>query len=82
MVGWARLNNIQGAAGTEIIVKFGERLNPDGTVYTENLRGAKSTDKYIMKGGLPENMGTAFYISRLSVCGNNRFSQEFRIRIP
>ena len=54
MVGWARLNNIQGAAGTEIIVKFGERLNPDGTVYTENLRGAKSTDKYIMKGGLPE----------------------------
>ena len=26
-------------------------LNPDGTIYTENLRSARSTDHYICKGG-------------------------------
>jgi alpha-L-rhamnosidase len=46
MVGWAQLN-ISGKAGDRITVRHGEMLNPDGTVYTANLRGATATDYYI-----------------------------------
>jgi alpha-L-rhamnosidase len=45
MVGWARLN-ISGSIGDRITVRYGEMLNPDGTVYTANLRGADATDFY------------------------------------
>jgi len=38
-------------AGTRVTLRHGERLNPDGTLYTENLRRAKATDVYICKGG-------------------------------
>ncbi|VGO11461.1 hypothetical protein PDESU_00005 [Pontiella desulfatans] len=50
MVGVARLK-IDVPAGTEVVMKHGEMLNPDGTVYTENLRSAKAIDRYIAKGG-------------------------------
>jgi alpha-L-rhamnosidase len=45
MVGWVRLN-INGSVGDRITVRHGEMLNPDGSVYTANLRGANSTDFY------------------------------------
>ncbi|MGC3959760.1 MAG: family 78 glycoside hydrolase catalytic domain [Verrucomicrobiota bacterium] len=45
MVGWVRLN-ITGSVGDRITVRHGEMLNPDGTVYVANLRGANSTDFY------------------------------------
>jgi alpha-L-rhamnosidase len=45
MVGWVRLN-INGSIGDRITVRHGEMLNPDGTVYTANLRGANATDFY------------------------------------
>jgi len=47
--GWVRLK-AKGDAGTKIVLRFAEMLNPDGTVYTENLRGARCTDTYILKG--------------------------------
>jgi alpha-L-rhamnosidase len=50
MVGWARLK-VKGEAGTTVTLKFVEMLNPDGTIYTANLRGAKCTDTYTLKGG-------------------------------
>ncbi|MFO0984579.1 MAG: family 78 glycoside hydrolase catalytic domain [Planctomycetota bacterium] len=50
MVGFARLK-VRGAAGTDVTLRFAEVLNPDGTIYTANLRGAKSTDHFILKGG-------------------------------
>jgi len=50
MVGWAKLK-VNGAAGQRVVLRFGEMLNPDGTLYTANLRGAKATDKYTLKGG-------------------------------
>jgi alpha-L-rhamnosidase len=50
MVGWARLK-VRGQAGTTVTLKFVEMLNPDGTIYTANLRGAKCTDYYTLKGG-------------------------------
>ena len=41
---------LQGAAGTDVQVRTGEVLNADGTLYTENLRTAKSTDHFILAG--------------------------------
>lgn len=41
---------VEGTAGTEIKLKFGEILNADGTVLTENLRKARATDTYILNG--------------------------------
>jgi alpha-L-rhamnosidase len=46
MVGWVRLN-ISGSVGDRITVRHGEMLNPDGTIYTANLRGANAMDFYI-----------------------------------
>jgi len=42
--------NVSGPAGTEIQLRFAEVLNPDGTLYTENLRTAKVTDHFILNG--------------------------------
>jgi len=50
MVGVVRLR-ISAAAGTRITLRHAEMLNPDGTIYTDNLRGAPSIDHYICKGG-------------------------------
>ena len=50
MVGWARIK-VKAEAGTVIRVRFAEMLNPDGTIYTTNLRGAKATDYYTCRGG-------------------------------
>ena len=49
ITGWVRLK-ICGSAGTRITLRHGERLNPDGSLYTENLRRAKATDTYILSG--------------------------------
>lgn len=50
MVGWARLL-ARGTAGQKIVVRHAEMLNPDGTIYTANLRKAKATDTYYLAGG-------------------------------
>jgi alpha-L-rhamnosidase len=50
MVGVVRLK-VNVPTGTELVLKHGEMLNIDGTVYTENLRSAKAIDRYIAKGG-------------------------------
>ena len=47
--GVARLK-VKGAAGTEIRLRYGEMLHPDGRLMTENLRKARATDAYILKG--------------------------------
>jgi alpha-L-rhamnosidase len=39
-----------GPAGTDVKLRFAEVLNPDGTLYTENLRTAKATDHFILAG--------------------------------
>jgi len=40
----------QGAAGTDVKLRFAEILNPDGTLYVDNLRTAKATDHFILAG--------------------------------
>jgi alpha-L-rhamnosidase len=42
---------VSGEPGQTIALRFAERLNPDGTIYTTNLRGARATDTYICRGG-------------------------------
>ena len=54
MTGWARLK-VSGPAGTEIMMKYGERLNPDGTLDQKEIgqhikTGKPQTDTYILKG--------------------------------
>jgi len=49
MVGWVRLK-VQGNKGDQITLKFAEVLDKAGNFYTDNLRSAKCTDVYILKG--------------------------------
>ncbi|MDP8944702.1 MAG: family 78 glycoside hydrolase catalytic domain, partial [Actinomycetota bacterium] len=49
MVGWVRLR-VVGEAGMEITLRHAEALNPDGTIYTTNLRSARATDRYVLGG--------------------------------
>jgi len=49
MVGWVRLK-VQGKRGDAVRLKFAEVLDKDGNFYIENLRAAKATDVYILKG--------------------------------
>ena len=49
MVGWVRLK-VQGAAGTTVTLRHAEVLDKAGNFYTENLRNAKETLHYTLKG--------------------------------
>jgi alpha-L-rhamnosidase len=49
MVGWIRLKG-SAPAGTSVVLRFAEVLNPDGSLYTTNLRGARATDVYTFSG--------------------------------
>jgi alpha-L-rhamnosidase len=55
------VESLKGAApaGTDVRLRFAEVLNPDGTIYTENLRSAKATDHFVfgsanVKGFTPQ----------------------------
>jgi len=48
LAGVARLR-AGGAAGTDVKLRFAEVLNPDGTLYVENLRTAKATDHFVLE---------------------------------
>ena len=47
--GIARLN-VRGPAGTRVQLRFAEMLHSDGRLMTENLRRARATDAYILRG--------------------------------
>jgi alpha-L-rhamnosidase len=50
MVGWVRLK-VQGPAGATVTLRHAEVLDKQGNFYTENLRAAKQTVRYMLKGG-------------------------------
>lgn len=50
MVGWVRLH-AQGPAGTVVTLRHAEVLDKQGNFYVANLRGAKATARYTLKGG-------------------------------
>lgn len=45
--GWARIR-IKGNSGDSITMRFAEKLNPDSTIHTRNLRSAHCTDVYVL----------------------------------
>lgn len=49
LVGWCQIT-VSGQVGDKIILRHGEMLNLDGTLYTENLRLAQQTDTFILNG--------------------------------
>ncbi|MFF5262734.1 family 78 glycoside hydrolase catalytic domain [Actinomadura viridis] len=50
MVGTVRLR-VSGEAGRTVTLRHGEVLDKDGGLYTGNLRTAKATDTYTLRGG-------------------------------
>jgi alpha-L-rhamnosidase len=63
MVGWCRLK-VRGPEGAMVSLRHAETLNPDGTLYMANLRGARVTDTYTLKG-----RGTEIYEPRFTYHG-------------
>lgn len=59
LVGWARLH-VKGNKGTQVTLRFAERLQDDSTLYLANIRSAQVTDKYTLKGGDEEVWEPAF----------------------
>jgi alpha-L-rhamnosidase len=49
MVGWVRLS-VQGTAGTTVTLRHAEVLDQQGNFYTANLRAARQTFQYTLKG--------------------------------
>ncbi len=59
MAGFVRLK-IKGERGQKIVIRHAERLNPDNTIYTTNLRSAKATDTYVCSGNGTETWEPRF----------------------
>ena len=59
MAGYARLR-VKAPAGQKIQLRFSEVLNADGTLYTDNYRGAQATDVYFAKGAGTETWQPLF----------------------
>ncbi|MGA7720215.1 MAG: family 78 glycoside hydrolase catalytic domain [Ignavibacteriaceae bacterium] len=41
---------VKGNKGDTLVIRYGEMINPDSTILTENLRLARATDTYILNG--------------------------------
>ncbi|RMG58389.1 MAG: alpha-L-rhamnosidase [Bacteroidetes bacterium] len=59
MAGRARLR-AAGPAGQRIQLRFAEILQPDGHLYTENLRRARATDVFVLAGNGEESWAPTF----------------------
>ncbi|MBP7497084.1 MAG: glycoside hydrolase family 78 protein [Bacteroidales bacterium] len=59
MVGWIRVDII-GKVNTKITFRYAEVLDKNGNFYTDNLRSAKATDLYILKGAAKETFEPHF----------------------
>lgn len=53
MVGWVKMK-VKGEKGRQVKLRFAEILKENGELFTDNLRDAKVTDIYILKGGEEE----------------------------
>jgi alpha-L-rhamnosidase len=47
--GWAKLK-VLGPGGTKVRIRYAEIADPDGRIRVDNLREARSTDTYILRG--------------------------------
>jgi alpha-L-rhamnosidase len=49
MAGWVQIK-VRGSRGEKVVLRYAETLKKDGSLYTANLRDAKVTDIYTLKG--------------------------------
>lgn len=59
MVGWCRIR-LNGPAGTRVRLRHAELLTTEGLLYLDNIRSAKVTDIYTLKGGGEETWEPRF----------------------
>ncbi|MEO6757924.1 MAG: family 78 glycoside hydrolase catalytic domain, partial [Saprospiraceae bacterium] len=59
LVGWVELK-AQGKSGDRIVLQFAEVLDKYGNFYTANLRAARCTDTWLLKGGGEERFEPHF----------------------
>lgn len=57
--GWVKFN-VKGNRGTVVTLRFAESLQADGELFRTNLRDAKATDTYILKGEGTETWSPRF----------------------
>ena len=50
MAGWLKFRLPTLAAGDSVVIRFAEKLDSAGNIWTENLRHAQSTDRYYANG--------------------------------
>jgi alpha-L-rhamnosidase len=59
IAGWARVH-VKGPRGDRIVMRYAESLYEDGHVNQENLRRARATDTYLLKGDVEESWEPRF----------------------
>ncbi len=59
LVGWVRLR-ATGRSGDRVTLQFAEVLDKHGNFYTENLRRARATDNWVLRGGGEESFEPHF----------------------
>jgi alpha-L-rhamnosidase len=59
---------MKGPAGTRITLKYGEMLNRDGSLYTDNLRSAMATDTYVKRTDKAEEFAPRFTFHGFRYC--------------
>ncbi len=58
--GWIKLQNINGKKGEKVTLRFAESLQANGELFVANLRDAKVTNIYILKGTGNESWQPSF----------------------
>ncbi len=59
LVGWVELK-ARGKSGDQVVLQFAEVLDKEGNFYTANLRGARCTDTWILRGEKSEKFEPHF----------------------
>src|SRR6185436_4969825 len=59
LAGWIKMQ-VQGKKGDKVTLRFAESLQPNGELYTKNLRDAIVTDIFYLKGGEKETWSPSF----------------------
>ena len=66
---------VKGKAGEKIQLRYGEMLHLDGRLMTENLRKARATDTYVLKGDpAGEIWRPQVHLPWFSICGGQRLA--------
>lgn len=58
--GWLKIQSINGKKGEKVKLRFAESLKANGELFTANLRDAKVTDIYTLKGTASESWEPSF----------------------